>query len=318
VTAALRRRIAARHRRGTYPKIDDPGEWLLRYWRGASSPRETRRRKMSPAQQAGILAAGRFDASAGLVLTADVGGDPSGQPVLLLHGGGQTRHSWGRAAIELAAQGYYAVALDLRGHGDSDWAADADYTLDAHIADIRAVIRGLSRPPALIGASMGGLISLSVAGESPDLPIRCLVLVDVTPRVDAAGRARILGFMRERPDGFASIEEAADGSASQSAPWRGWALALALGSALFRHLRAGPRNRGATLHGGGEASRGAHTAGARIEERAGDAGQRPTLPRIDSACRVCRCRGRRAHDRRRPQRPVQRGGPGIPAKARSA
>jgi pimeloyl-ACP methyl ester carboxylesterase len=156
------------------------------------------------------LTVGRFAASAGLSLTGDVGGDPSGQPVLLLHGGGQTRHSWGRAAIELSGQGYYVVALDLRGHGDSDWASDADYTLDAHIADIRAVVRGLRRPPALIGASMGGLISLSVAGESPELPIRCLVLVDVTPKVDAAGRARILGFMRERPDGFVSVEEAAD------------------------------------------------------------------------------------------------------------
>jgi pimeloyl-ACP methyl ester carboxylesterase len=194
---------------------------------------------MSPAQQAGILAVGRFDASAGLVLTADVGGDPSGQPVLLLHGGGQTRHSWGRAAIELAAQGYYAVALDLRGHGDSDWAADADYTLDAHIADIRAVIRGLSRPPALIGASMGGLISLSVAGESPDLPIRCLVLVDVTPRVDAAGRARILGFMRERPDGFASIEEAADAIAAYL-PHRPRPKDL---SGLHRNLRRGADGR---------------------------------------------------------------------------
>jgi pimeloyl-ACP methyl ester carboxylesterase len=169
-----------------------------------------RREKMSSAPRAGDLAVARFDASAGLVLTGDVGGDPNRQPVLLLHGGGQTRHSWGRAAVELAAQGYYVVALDLRGHGDSGWAADADYTLDAHIADIRAVIRRLHRPPALIGASMGGLIALSVAGEPPALPICCLVLVDVTPRVDAGGRARILEFMRERPDGFASVEEAAD------------------------------------------------------------------------------------------------------------
>ena len=61
---------------------------------------------------------------------------------------------------------------------------------------------------------MGGLIALSVAGESPDLPIRSLVLVDVVPRVDAAGRARILGFMRERPAGFASVEEAADAIAA--------------------------------------------------------------------------------------------------------
>jgi pimeloyl-ACP methyl ester carboxylesterase len=143
-------------------------------------------------------------------LTGDAYGDVRGAPVLLLHGGGQTRHSWGRAAIELGARGYYVLALDLRGHGDSDWAPDSNYGIDSHVDDIRAVIRQMPGPPALVGASMGGLISLVVAGEASEPAIRALVLVDVTPRVDPAGRARIIGFMRDRPDGFSSLEEAAD------------------------------------------------------------------------------------------------------------
>ena len=64
----------------------------------------------------------------------------SGEPVILLHGGGQTRHSWGRAALELAARGYYVAAIDLRGHGDSDWAPDSNYSIDAQVGDVRAVI----------------------------------------------------------------------------------------------------------------------------------------------------------------------------------
>jgi pimeloyl-ACP methyl ester carboxylesterase len=160
------------------------------------------------------LKTARFKAFAGVHLTADVGGDSHGVPVLLLHGGGQTRHSWGRAAAELAARGYYVAALDLRGHGDSDWAPDSDYSIDAQVADIRAVMREMPAPPVLIGASMGGLIALTVAGESEEPATRALVLVDVTPKVDPGGRARIIGFMRGRPDGFASIEEAADAIAA--------------------------------------------------------------------------------------------------------
>ena len=68
----------------------------------------------------------------------------------------------------------------------------------------------MPRPPVLIGASMGGLISLTAAGEAHEHCIRALVLVDVTPIVDPDGRARVIGFMRDRPDGFASVEEAAD------------------------------------------------------------------------------------------------------------
>jgi pimeloyl-ACP methyl ester carboxylesterase len=160
------------------------------------------------------LNARTFAGYGGVNLVGDVGGDPRGESLILIHGGGQTRHSWGSAALELAAKGYYVVALDLRGHGDSDWAPDAQYGIDAQVGDLRAVIREMPNPPVLIGASMGGLISLTAVGEAPAPPVRALVLVDVTPQVDPEGRARIIGFMRDRPDGFATVEEAADAIAA--------------------------------------------------------------------------------------------------------
>jgi pimeloyl-ACP methyl ester carboxylesterase len=145
-------------------------------------------------------------------LAADGAGDPADPPVLLLHGGGQTRHSWGTTLNALASRGWYAYAIDLRGHGDSEWAADGDYTLDAFAGDVVAVARALPQPPALVGASLGGIASLAAIGDRPDEHIaRALVLVDVAPRIEEDGRNRIGAFMAEHMDeGFASLEEVAD------------------------------------------------------------------------------------------------------------
>jgi pimeloyl-ACP methyl ester carboxylesterase len=98
-------------------------------------------------------------------IVADSAGDPADPPVLLLHGGGQTRHSWGTTVTILAAHGWRAHSADLRGHGDSDWAPDGDYTLDAFAGDVVAIGRSLGRPPALVGASLGGIASLTAVGE---------------------------------------------------------------------------------------------------------------------------------------------------------
>jgi non-heme chloroperoxidase len=151
----------------------------------------------------------RFTGYGGVTLVADVGGDAAGSTVILLHGGGQTRHSWRRAALELAAAGHYVVVPDLRGHGDSDWAPDQNYSMDAQVGDLLALSRQVPNRPVLVGASMGGLISMTTAGEHLDVA-RALVLVDVTPHVDASGRARVIGFMQANPAGFATLEEAAD------------------------------------------------------------------------------------------------------------
>jgi pimeloyl-ACP methyl ester carboxylesterase len=131
---------------------------------------------------------------------------------VLLHGGGQTRHSWGTTLHALAARGWRAYSLDLRGHGDSEWATDGDYTLDAFAGDVLAVVGALDRPPALVGASLGGLASLAAIGDQPARPVAtALVLVDVAPRVEERGRDRIGAFMAEHvDDGFASLDEVAD------------------------------------------------------------------------------------------------------------
>jgi non-heme chloroperoxidase len=158
---------------------------------------------------------------------------------LLLHGGGQTRHAWGGTARILAEHGWYAVALDLRGHGDSAWAPDGNYTIDAFVADLRSVMAHLTRRPALVGASLGGIASLLAAGEGPQPTSAAVVLVDITPRVDPQGVARIRAFMMARPEGFASLEETADAVAAYL-PHRPRPTDL---SGLAKNLRCGADGR---------------------------------------------------------------------------
>jgi non-heme chloroperoxidase len=142
-------------------------------------------------------------------LAADRYGDPEDPPVVLLHGGGQTRHAWGGTGEALAAAGFCALSIDQRGHGDSQWAEDGNYRVDAFAADLAAVAGDLPRPPAVVGASLGGMAALLAQKGRPDL-LSSLILVDIAPRIEAAGAIRIISFMSARPDGFASIEEAAD------------------------------------------------------------------------------------------------------------
>lgn len=148
----------------------------------------------------------------GLALRGDVYGNEGAPPVLLLHGGGQTRHAWGTTASVLADQGWRAYTMDLRGHGDSDWDPEGDYSFDAFVADVAALAGMMSEPPALVGASLGGISSLGAVAEAePPNSIACaLVLVDVAPRIEAAGVARIGAFMTQNLDGFASLEDVAD------------------------------------------------------------------------------------------------------------
>jgi pimeloyl-ACP methyl ester carboxylesterase len=151
----------------------------------------------------------------GLRLRADELGDPAGPPVLLLHGGGQTRHAWGSTARVLAARGWHAFAIDLRGHGESEWSPDGVYGIEAFADDIRAVAGALPEPPVLVGASLGGVASIVALGTPPEVAARALVLVDVAPRIEAEGVKRIGAFMTEHmEDGFASLEEVADAVAA--------------------------------------------------------------------------------------------------------
>jgi pimeloyl-ACP methyl ester carboxylesterase len=129
---------------------------------------------------------------------------------LFLHGFGQTRQSWGGTAARLAAEGWSSHALDGRGHGESEWnAASQPYRMEQFSEDVADVLAQLPRRPVLVGASMGGLLGLLAEGEAPGR-FEALVLVDITPRWDAGGVARILDFMSAHPDGFADLEHAAD------------------------------------------------------------------------------------------------------------
>jgi pimeloyl-ACP methyl ester carboxylesterase len=153
-------------------------------------------------------------AGAGVALAADVYGGSGSPPVLLLHGGGQTRHAWGTAATALAAAGRRAYSVDLRGHGNSDWSSDGIYGLGRFAADVEAMATGLDARPALVGASLGGLSSLVAIGESEQPIATALVLVDVAPRVEREGGQKIGGFMRAGLRGFDSLDEAADSIAA--------------------------------------------------------------------------------------------------------
>lgn len=147
-------------------------------------------------------------------LVADSYGDPADPPVILLHGGGQTRHSWGATAGDLGSSGWHALTVDLRGHGDSDWSPDHGYGLDRFAADVVRLAEYAGRPPVLIGASLGGNASLAALGHHPELALG-LVLVDVSPFLQPAGTSRIRDFMTAKAsEGFASLDEAADAVAA--------------------------------------------------------------------------------------------------------
>jgi pimeloyl-ACP methyl ester carboxylesterase len=152
----------------------------------------------------------------GLALRGDVFGVEAAPPVVLLHGGGQTRHAWGTTATVLAERGWRAYTMDLRGHGESDWDPEGDYSFDAFAADVAAIAQQLTAPPVLVGASLGGISSLAAVAETPppNSIATALVLVDIAPRIEGDGVARIGEFMTAHLDGFADLEEVADAVAA--------------------------------------------------------------------------------------------------------
>jgi pimeloyl-ACP methyl ester carboxylesterase len=150
-----------------------------------------------------------FEGYGGITLVADVWGDEDATPVLFMHGGGQTRHAWGGAAARIAEAGWKTVSLDLRGHGESDWAPEGDYSMTAFSGDCRAVVAELSAKPVLVGASLGGFAAMRAEGAEPaDLGIG-LVLVDIAPGPSPKGVGRIRDFMESGINGFDSLDEAA-------------------------------------------------------------------------------------------------------------
>lgn len=151
-----------------------------------------------------------FRGHGGITLAGESWGPQDGPLAVFLHGGGQTRHSWKDSGAALAKVGLHALLLDARGHGESDWAPDGDYSRESMAADLLGILAELDRPAIVVGASMGGLTALLATDRPGGERIAGLVMVDVVPRPEQRGVERVVGFLGGHLDGFASLEEAAD------------------------------------------------------------------------------------------------------------
>ena len=152
-----------------------------------------------------------FLTRSGIQIQADFWGELNENSVVLLHGGGQTRHSWGSTAAVIASKGWCAISVDLRGHGMSGWAPDGEYGLNGFAEDIDSVIQEIGVSPVLVGASLGGLTGMYLEGHLRPGSIRSLVLVDVVPRMNPKGVEGVKSFMYEHmQSGFATLKEAAE------------------------------------------------------------------------------------------------------------
>ncbi|MEX2627701.1 MAG: alpha/beta hydrolase, partial [Ilumatobacteraceae bacterium] len=127
-----------------------------------------------------------------------------GEPELVLvHGGAQNAHTWDTVALALDRP---LVAVDLPGHGHSDWRDDGRYdpvTLAADLAEALATLAPI--PPLVVGMSLGGLTSLVLASRSPEM-VRSLVLVDITPGVNREKAKAVIDFV-DGPQSFAGFDE---------------------------------------------------------------------------------------------------------------
>jgi peroxiredoxin len=159
-----------------------------------------------------------FTGADGIMLRGDRRGSADAPAAVFLHGGGQTRFSWGGTASAVAERGWQAITLDARGHGESGWSADGDYRLSAFARDLDAALAsltGLPAKPVVVGASLGGLTSILLAGELHPGVLGGLILVDIVPDMEPSGADRIQAFMADKvTDGFASLDEVADAIAA--------------------------------------------------------------------------------------------------------
>src|ERR1700733_12418528 len=117
-------------------------------------------------------------------------GAPDAPPIVLLHGGHQSAHSWDLVSLHLARR-FRVLALDQRGHGDTEWARDVAYSNHEMSLDAEAFLDAMGlEKPILIGHSMGGRNSMLLTKRDPSR-LRALVIVDVGPEVSDRGRAAI-------------------------------------------------------------------------------------------------------------------------------
>ena len=153
----------------------------------------------------------KFKVDSGLELVASEWGNVNDPLVVLMHGGGQTRHAWGSTGEVLSESGFYVLSLDLRGHGDSQWHPDGDYLIDSYKDDLISILNQVGKPASLVGASLGGMVSLSLASDlsKKDL-VTSLVMVDIGLYPNEEGSNEIVSFMQSGIKGFANLSEASD------------------------------------------------------------------------------------------------------------
>lgn len=155
-------------------------------------------------------------------------GNEGARPLLFLHGGGLTAHTFDLVCLALRTD-YRCLALDQRGHGDSEWSPVEDYGTATHAADIAAFIEAFDLTGlVMVGMSMGALNAIHYAADHGDR-LAALILIDAGPELQAEGSARIRSFMSEAQE--------CGGARSQTA---------------FRDLA---RGRGGRAHGPGRQSR---------------------------------------------------------------
>ena len=153
----------------------------------------------------------RLVTPSGVTVEYDLWGEIKKDAVLLLHGGGQTRHSWNATAQKITHSGGCAITMDLRGHGNSDWSNKGDYELSDFSEDVSFLIDGLGIFPSLVGASLGGLVGIYLEGRYRPGSISALVLVDIVPNINVPGGERVIDFMLvHTKTGFASLAEVSD------------------------------------------------------------------------------------------------------------
>jgi pimeloyl-ACP methyl ester carboxylesterase len=128
------------------------------------------------------------------------------RPVLVfLHGGCLTAHTWDLVCLALRKE-FHCLAVDLRGHGDSEWSPTVDYGPDAHSRDIRGLVDQLALDkPVLVGHSLGGLSAMTYAAEAQD-QVGGIVMVDVGPEVQPRAVRRVAEFVTGDAE-HASVED---------------------------------------------------------------------------------------------------------------
>ena len=141
-----------------------------------------------------------FEGFGGVQLSAICFGNESDPPVLILHNGGRRSSDWHEVASELGESGRYAIALDLRGHGDSERPRDGRYDQEAYRQDLVAVLRSLSARPVILAASMSGLTAILALGEGEQHLARALVLVDTSLTIDEEAGARAVEQLRSNSE----------------------------------------------------------------------------------------------------------------------